>query len=65
MFIIRNMKADIKHKNCHISGPRASPGSEFDTKLHTMSPEALAHPKDPVLPKFCSFEEFQRSPKSA
>ena len=41
---IRNMRANIKHKNYHISDPERPQGSESDTKVPTMSPEALVHP---------------------
>ena len=40
-------RADLKHKNGQNSGPRAPPRSEFNTKVPTISPEALVHSMGP------------------
>ena len=44
IFNIRKIRADMKNKNGHNSAPEHPQGSEFDTRVPTMSPEALAHP---------------------
>ena len=45
---IRKIKADIRHTQMAITqSPEHPQRSEFDSKVPTMSPEALAHPTRP------------------
>ena len=45
--------------------PEHPQGSEFDQKVSTMSPEALAHPRGAALIKIGSFKWFFGGAKSA
>ena len=44
IFNIRNLRADIKHKNGHKPAPRGPPWSEFGMHLPTIPPKVFSCP---------------------